>query len=167
MSAGHFLRHGGTIFRHPLETTICCILVAIVFVTFSQVVFRYVLESPLSWSDEGARFLLMWLAMLSAAYAFKTKSHFALAFIVNRFAGRMQWAASLIVVIAVSLFLVVFIVKGVEYTLTVRDVSGPGTRLSMAVPSSSTVVGGLLMLYYVLRNGWQDLRRGPSEAGSS
>ncbi|MEE8535194.1 MAG: TRAP transporter small permease, partial [Kiloniellales bacterium] len=150
---------------HPLEAVMCCVLVAIVAVTFSQVIFRYVLETPLSWSDEGARFLLMWLAMLSAAYAFKTRSHFALAFIVNRFGGRLRWAASLFAVAVVALFLVVFIVKAVEYTLSVSDVTGPGTRLSMAVPASSTIVGGILMLYYVLRNGWDDLRGGPSKSG--
>ncbi len=165
MKADPVFRQAGILLRHPLEAVMCCVLVAIVAVTFSQVIFRYVLETPLSWSDEGARFLLMWLAMLSAAYAFKTRSHFALAFIVNRFGGRLRWAASLFAVAVVALFLVVFIVKAVEYTLSVSDVTGPGTRLSMAVPASSTIVGGILMLYYVLRNGWDDLRGGPSKSG--
>jgi TRAP-type C4-dicarboxylate transport system permease small subunit len=30
--------------------------------------------------------------------------------------------------------------------------------MSMAVPYSSVVVGGTLMLYYVLRNWWSDIR---------
>ena len=158
-------RQLGIALRHPLEVAICCLLVAIVAVTFSQVVFRYVLQSPLSWSDEGARFLLMWLAMLCAAYAFKTRSHFAFAFIVDRFQGRLQWAASLLVVAVVALFLAVLIAKAVEYTWSVSDVTGPGTGLSMAVPSSSAIVGGVMMLYYVLRNGWDDLRKPPSKSG--
>ena len=165
MKASPVFRQAAILLRHPLEVAMCCVLIAIVVVTFSQVIFRYVLESPLSWSDEGARFLLMWLAMLSAAYAFKTRSHFALAFIVSRFEARLRWAASLFVVAVVALFLAVFIVKAVEYTLSVSDVTGPGTRLSMAVPSSSTIVGGVMMLYYVLRNGWNDLRRGSSKSG--
>ncbi len=165
MKAGPVFRQAGVLLRHPLEVAMCCILIALVVVTFSQVVFRYVLESPLSWSDEGARFLLMWLAMLCAAYAFKTRSHFALTFIVDRFEARLRWAASLFVVAVVALFLAVFIVKAIEYTLSVSDVTGPGTRLSMAVPSSSTIVGGVMMLYYVLRNGWNDLRRGSSKSG--
>ena len=65
----------------------------------------------------------------------------------------------------VTLFLAVFIVKAVEYTLSVRNVTGPGTGLSMAVPSSSAIVGGVMMLYYVLRNGWNNLRRGSSKSG--
>lgn len=165
MKADPVFRQAAILLRHPLEVAMCGVLVAIVVVTFSQVIFRYVLESPLSWSDEGARFLLMWLAMLSAAYAFKTRSHFALAFIVNRFEARLRWTASLFAVAVVALFLVVFIVKAVEYTLSVSDVTGPGTRLSMAVPSSSTIVGGIMMLYYVLRNGWDDLRGGSSKSG--
>ena len=165
MKADPVFRRAAILLRHPLEVAMCCVLIAMVMVTFSQVIFRYVLESPLSWSDEGARFLLMWLAMLSAAYAFKTRSHFALAFIVNRFEARLRWAASLFAVAVVALFLAVFIVKAIEYTLSVSDVTGPGTRLSMAVPSSSTIVGGVMMLYYVLRNGWNDLRRGSSKSG--
>ena len=102
--------------------------------------------------------------MLSAAYAFKTRSHFAFAFVVNRFGPRLQRAVSVFVLVVVVLFLVVFIVKAVEYTWSVRDVTGPGTHLSMAVPSSSTIVGGVMMLYYVLRNGWNDLRGGLSKS---
>ena len=33
---------------------------------------------------------------------------------------------------------------------------GPGTQLSYAVPYSSTIVGGVLMLYYLLRSFYKD-----------
>ncbi len=45
--------------RQPLEAALCVILVTIVAVTFAQVVFRYVLQTSLTWSEEVARFLLM------------------------------------------------------------------------------------------------------------
>lgn len=47
------------LWRQPLELTLCAILVAIVAITFAQVIYRYVLQAPLSWSEEAARFLLM------------------------------------------------------------------------------------------------------------
>jgi len=75
--------------KHPLELLLCLLMAAIVIVTFSQVVFRYALEHSLSWSEETARFLFMWLTMLGAAYAFKLKSHFALEFLTKRF--NEQW----------------------------------------------------------------------------
>ena len=57
-----------TLRRQPLEAALCVILVAIVGVTFAQVVFRYLLQASLTWSEELARFLLLWLAALSRAF---------------------------------------------------------------------------------------------------
>ena len=150
-----------TILTHPLETVLCGILVAMVVVTFSQVVSRYLLHYSLSWSEELARFLLMWLAMLSAAYGFKTKSHFALTFVVDRFGAGPRRIIGVLVTLAMAVFLIVFTVKAVELTQSVTGRTGPGTGLSFAVPYSSTIVGGALMLYYVLRAGWREFRGEP------
>ena len=79
-----------TIFRYPVESILCVLLSALSIVTFSQVVARYIFQAPLSWSEELARFLLLWLAMMSGAYAFKIKAHFALNFMVNSFPKKIQ-----------------------------------------------------------------------------
>jgi TRAP-type C4-dicarboxylate transport system permease small subunit len=62
-------------FKTPLEASLCILLVAIVAVTFIQVLFRYLFHFSLAWSEELARFFFLWLAALTSAYAFKTKSH--------------------------------------------------------------------------------------------
>ena len=154
----------GVIKKNPLEVVLCLVLVAIVAVTFSQVLFRYVFRTSLDWSEELARFLFMWLAALSSAYAFKTKSHFALRFVVDRFGPRLQNLVKDLVVLSVSIFLVVFTYQGIVYTLSVTNQIAPGTQMSMAVPYSSAVVGGALMLYYMVRNWWSE-RRQLAEAG--
>lgn len=143
---------------HPLEVILCSILVAMVAITFSQVVSRYLLHVSLSWSEEAARFLLMWLTMLSAAYGFKVRAHFALTIVVNRFGATTKRIVGIFVVVAMALLLCVFIYYAVAVTQNAVGRVGPGTQISMAVPYSSTVVGGALMLYYVLRTGWRDFR---------
>jgi len=140
--------------RQPLEAAICAILVAIVSVTFAQVVFRYALQVSLTWSEELARFLLMWLAALSSAYAFKIRSHFALRFVVDRFGERTQRHIGTLVMALVSLFLLVFAWESAKFTLAVRDQIAPGTRMSMAIPYSSAFAGSVLMLYYVVKGWW-------------
>lgn len=151
--------------KNPLEVVLCVVLVAIVVVTFSQVLFRYVFRTSLDWSEELARFFFMWLAALSSAYAFKTKSHFALRFVVNRFGPSLRTAVNNLVVLSVSIFLIVFTYQGVIYTLSVTNQTAPGTQMSMAIPYSSAVVGGALMLYYVLRNWWSERRSSTVTAG--
>jgi TRAP-type C4-dicarboxylate transport system permease small subunit len=149
-------------FKTPLEAALCILLVAIVAVTFIQVLSRYLFHFSLAWSEELARFFFLWLAALTSAYAFKTKSHFALGFLVQRLGKRPQkWIASLVVLI-VSLFLILFIWKAIEYTVSMAGQVAPSTRMSMAVPYSSAVVGGILMLYYVLKNWWTE-RKEPAQ----
>lgn len=137
--------------RQPLELTLCVILLALVGVTFAQVLFRYVLQMSLSWSEEVARFLLMWLASLSAAYAFKTRSHFALRFVVDRLAPTTQRRVEMLVTAVVIAFLGVFAWQALKFTLEVRTMVAPATGISMAIPYSSAFVGTVLMLYYVVR----------------
>lgn len=154
------------ILRHPLETILCVLLVSLVVVTFAQVVTRYVLYFSLSWSEELARYLLMWLSMLSAAYGFKMKAHFSIVFIMNRFPASVRPVMSIVVSILVCVFLSVFVVKSAEITYMVRDQVGPATGFSKAIPYSSAVVGGVLMLYYIVRNTWHEWR-GRDTDGSS
>lgn len=148
-----------SLYKQPLELTLCVLLCAIVLVTFIQVLFRYIFHLSLAWSEELARYLFLWLATLTSAYAFKTKSHFALRFLVDRLGKRLQrWTGSLVVFI-ITVFLLVFIWKSVEYTISMAGQVSPSTQMPMAVPYSSAVVGGFLMLYYVLRNWWIDIRQ--------
>ncbi|MCE2559837.1 MAG: TRAP transporter small permease [Acidobacteria bacterium] len=138
--------------RHPLEVAVSTILVALVAVTFSQVVFRYVLEASLSWSEELARFLLMWLAALSTAYAMKTGAHFALRFLVDRTPAAAQRLIGTLVAASTALFLAVFAYQSLRFVIEVHDMLAPATRMSMAIPYSSAFVGSTLTLYYVLIN---------------
>jgi C4-dicarboxylate transporter DctQ subunit len=147
-----------SLIRRPLELALCIVLVAIVVVTFMQVLFRYVFQLSLAWTEELARFLFMWLAALAAGYAFKTKSHFALRFVVDRFSKAGQRTTATLVTLLMSLFLLLFTWKAIEYTQSVAGQIGPGTGLSMSIPFSSSVFAGLLMLYYVIRNWLHDIR---------
>jgi len=142
----------------PLELSLCVVLVAIVAVTFIQVLFRYIFHLSLAWSEEMARYLFLWLASLASAYAFKTRSHFALRFLVKRFGTKIQKGLGSFVTLVVSVFLMIFIWKAVAFTANMANQVSPSMQMSMAFPYSSAVVGGVLMLFYVLRNWWSDIQ---------
>lgn len=144
--------------KQPLEAILCLLLIAMVGVTFAQVVFRYLLQTSLSWSEEVARFLLIWLASLGAAYGFKTGSHFALRFAVQRLDLSHQRKVATLVMFLVTTFLGVFCWQALRFTIEVRGMTAPATGLSMSVPYSAAFFGGLLMLYYFLRNAIEERR---------
>ena len=43
------------LWRNPLELSLCILLVSIVVITFLQVLFRYVFQISLAWTEELAR----------------------------------------------------------------------------------------------------------------
>ena len=134
------------LWRNPLELSLCILLVSIVVITFLQVLFRYVFQISLAWTEELARYAFMWTAALSVGYAFKTKSHFAL---------EIRKLISLIVTLLIVVFLVIFTWKSVQYVQSASNQIAPGTGLSMMIPYSSMVCAGLLMLFYVIKN-WKE-----------
>ena len=147
------------IFKNSLEIVLCILLSFLTIITFSQVVARYVFEAPLSWSEELARFILLWLAMLSAAYGFKIKTHFALMFIVNRISFKFRIYLYFYVTLIVSIFLIIFIYYSFIFVMGVNGHLAPALQIPMEIPYSSTIVGGILMLYYVLINLVDEIKK--------
>ena len=144
-------------FRQPVEAAICGLLVALTAVVVSQVVARYVLETPLSWSEELARFLLMWLSMLSAAYAFKTGAHFALRILVMQLPEAIRRAVSLLVHVVVALFFAILLYYSVVFVAGVSGHRAPALQIPMELPYASVVVGTALILYEVGRSAWREI----------
>ncbi|SVA31690.1 uncharacterized protein METZ01_LOCUS84544, partial [marine metagenome] len=43
----------------PLELILCFLLIGIVIITFTQVLFRYVFQFSLAWTEELARYIFL------------------------------------------------------------------------------------------------------------
>ena len=51
------------------------LLAAIFVILILQIAFRYVLNAPLVWPEEAARYLYIWVCYLGAAVALRRGSH--------------------------------------------------------------------------------------------
>lgn len=64
------------------EFAVCVVLITVLLiVSTSSVLSRYVLPTPLAWSEELSRFLFMWLVFFTCSYAVRTKASLAIDFI--------------------------------------------------------------------------------------
>jgi len=61
-----------------LAVSVSAIMTILLFVVVWQVFTRYILNDPSSYTDELARYLLIWVALLGAAYATGQKLHLAI-----------------------------------------------------------------------------------------
>ena len=138
-------------FKYSLEIALVFLLVAMTLTVFSQVIARYIFEAPLSWSEELARFILIWLSMLSAAYAFKTKSHFALTILVSKLPDKHQKITSFCVHIIVTIFFLIICYYSIIFVNSVNGHVAPALQISMQIPYSSIIVAsGLISTFSLL-----------------
>ena len=70
----------------------------------AQVVFRYAFNSPLTWSEELARYLFIWCAFLGWVVASRRHSHLAMTFVVERLPRVSQLTLAVLVQLATLLF---------------------------------------------------------------
>ena len=66
------------------------ISVVMVLVTLAQVIFRYVIEAPLPWSEELARYCFVWIVFLGGAIGLSRGIHLGVDLFVNRLPDRLK-----------------------------------------------------------------------------
>ena len=102
---------------YAIEAIVAGLLILLVVITSAQVVMRYAFNSPLIWSEELARWLLIWLTFTGSALALKHRQHLDLGgSIFSWMAGRAKnqkttiaaWG-DLIADLATSLFSVILV----------------------------------------------------------
>lgn len=90
------------------EYSMVIFLGVMTMVVFVQVVLRFVFNSGLTWSEEGARFLFMWIIWMSMSVGFRDKSHIRMTIISDKLSPngkRILNIADNLIVLAFSLFI--------------------------------------------------------------
>src|SRR4249919_1965179 len=82
--SGSFAATADRILGAIVEIPAAILVVAEVAVLFSGIVARSVFHAPLTWSDELASILFLWLAMLGAVIALRRGEHMRMTAIVAR-----------------------------------------------------------------------------------
>jgi TRAP-type C4-dicarboxylate transport system permease small subunit len=117
-----------------------------------SVAFRYVLNSPLTWTDELARFMLIWIVFFGAAIPFEDWSHFAVEVFVRRLPLRLQRIIRLLVYALVLVFLVIVLWYGGLLAWLNMAQRSPALQIPFAPIYAAIPVGALLMMAIVARD---------------
>ena len=123
---------------------------AMTLVVFAQVVMRYVFLSPFIWAEELARYLLLWISCLGAAYGLREGAHIAVMFLHNRFGRRSRFGLTLFIHLTVIGFFMVCCVAGFQIALAQWDQISPGLQLPMTWAYLSIPVGFTIMALLTL-----------------
>ncbi len=135
-----------------LERVADALLIVLFLLIFAlvlaQVVCRYLLNSPLVWSEELARLLFVWVAMLAWSLASRRRSHIAVAYFADLLPVRARLLLAIAVQAAVAFFCLLLVQHG--WTLTLRNIDLPTVTLgiSYAWVYGVVPVGALAVIAY-------------------
>jgi TRAP-type C4-dicarboxylate transport system permease small subunit len=125
------------------ELVATAILVALVIIMSVSVTSRYLLDSPLPWSNELSGLLMVWLIFLGSVGALKRSEHIAVDVVVDRLPDGLQNAIRWLGFLVIEVVLAVLLIKGYELA---RDTG----RSALAVPISWAFVYGAAPVFAVL-----------------
>ncbi len=122
------------------------IVLAIIVLTFLQVFFRYILARPLSWSEEMARYFLIFLAAVGSAMAMYSGGHIVIETFIKKLPPGIKRVHQFFKAFCILAFLAVVAYYGVAFAVlnsSQRSASMPW--LSMFWPNITIPAGAVLM----------------------
>lgn len=135
-----------------LVTAILIVVLMVVMVgsIWAGVFFRYVLDNSLIWSEEVARYAMIWVSMLGGGLAFRKGAHVAVEFVTDRLPHRARLVLKIIGGGAILFFLVLLLWYGIDVTQRVSRQTTAALRISMFWPYVALPLGAALMIYHML-----------------
>ena len=115
-------------------------------VLLAGVVARYVFDAPLTWSDELASILFLWLAMLGAVIALRRNEHMRLTTLVHRLAPRARGRVELFARLVVIGFVLEIVWPAYEYFDSQWDIRTPALEIRDGLRVAAILAVALLML---------------------
>lgn len=141
------------------------VMIALVVCVVWQVFSRYVLNKPSTMTDELARYLMIWVGLLGAAYTVGAQRHLSIDLFAMMLKGPKQALLNIVINVLIFLFSGLVIVTGglklIDKTLATSQVSA-----AMQIPMGYVYVilplcGAVMMFYalYFIATGIRGLSR--------
>jgi len=128
------------------EVAIMILMAFLVVVVVASVLFRYILLSPLTWSEEVGRYVMIWLGFLAASIAVRQGLHVGVDFVVQWVRpGIAAWLRGLARAVMIG-FLLIVMGYGFILVTNLWDQWSPVLSVRMTWPYLAIPVGSLLML---------------------
>lgn len=125
---------------------------SLVFITFFQVVNRFVLKYPIMWTEEIARFLLIWISLIGAALCTREDSHIQIDILYLKLKPKIKLIVSVLINI-IFLFLIIFLIwQGTVILDIIRFQKSAASQISMMWVYLAGPISALIMAIYIVRN---------------
>ncbi len=120
------------------------------FLTFTEVVLRYVFNNPIAWSEEVTLVMLIWYGFLAMALGVKDDSHMSLEFFYEIFSENGKKVLDFIRHVLMLAFSTLMTYYALELARTSITKYLPASKISRSILYIAMLISGILMFIYTL-----------------
>lgn len=141
----------------------CLLLVFLIVMVFAltlQIIFRFVLNTPLSWSEELARYMFVWSGFISISYCLKTNIAIRIDQVVGFLPEKGQLIMNLVVYALLFAYFIHMTPYAYEFFQRAADANQtmPALQAPIALVYVSPLLGFLLSMVRLIQNLIKDIR---------
>jgi TRAP-type C4-dicarboxylate transport system permease small subunit len=134
-----------------IEATCAVMVVALAVIVFVQVFNRFVLQTPLAWSEDLAMLLFQWVVFLGAALGVSRMRHFGIELVVRQFPERVRHWVELLTPVVMAIVAAVMIIQGWAILSINRNRIFATMDLSYTWAFLPIPLSGVLILFYLVQ----------------
>lgn len=139
------------IWINRLEEYVCvALLVLMSVVVLTQVASRYVFAIPLSWTEELARYSLVWLTFIAGAMCIRSNSHFVIDLLLCKLPITPRILMQVAILLSMGAFAGVMLYTGIVILPIIDMQISPALRISMGYIYLAIPIGSFLMLFHIV-----------------
>jgi len=120
-----------------------------------QVFSRYVMNSPSSFTDELAGFLLIWVGLLGAAYVAGKREHLAIDLLIQKSSPQRKFKLEMIISAIIVVFAITVMIIGgswLVYTRFYLSVKSAALGMPLGIVYLVLPLSGILIAYFDIDN---------------
>ena len=129
-----------------------------------QILFRYLFNIPLGWSEEMARFAFVWVSFFGASALMRMEEHINVTVFIDRFSPRARAVAVLLANLCALTCVYFFLVGGIDLTRNEWRQLAPAMQIPMGWVYAVIPLSAALMAVWValqtIEAAWKVVRGG-------
>jgi len=134
-----------------LNGTLIFLYFTILVVTFLQVLFRYVLNAPLIWSEELLRYVFIWATFIAAGVELGNGTHVRIDAVVSMFGTRLRKFLNMFAYILVAVFLIFVLVIGIDLVKEIFMTKSSALKIPFGLVYGALPVGSLIGIIFIIK----------------
>ena len=135
-----------------LKVALVFLLATMTIVVVIGIVARYVLLISIPWTEELARYLMIWTGFFGFGVAYRKKELISVKLFVDRLPPNLLRIALFVSDILCSIFLVIVVVYGIKLCLQNMYQYSPSLRISVSIIYAIIPLGCVIYLLFVIES---------------